>query len=121
MITHLVSSIAVLLKEHGTQIKAFHSLSHSQSVDVPTQFLCPISKEIMKDPVIAACDGNTYERENIENYLKQHNKSPVTGAVAAVSMVFPNNTVKKMIDEFMSANSHNMQDQNESEQEGVVE
>ena len=75
----------------------------------------------MKDPVIAACDGNTYERGNIENYLKQHMKSPVTGAAAANTMTFPNNSMKQMIEEFMSANSHNMQGQNENAQEGVVE
>ena len=32
---------------------------------IPDEFKCPITTEIMKDPVIAA-DGITYERKSIE-------------------------------------------------------
>ena len=39
---------------------------------------CPISRSIMRDPVFAA-DGYTYERTEIEKWLKQHNTSPSTG------------------------------------------
>ena len=42
-------------------------------INVPDEYKCPISKTIMKDPVIAA-DGNTYEREFIETHLKMSEK-----------------------------------------------
>ena len=32
---------------------------------IPNEFLCPVSTEIMVDPVIT-CDGFTFERNNIE-------------------------------------------------------
>merc|ERR1712173_439285 len=73
IIDHLVSSIGSLLREHGAKKK----IKESKSVDVPSAFLCPISNEVMKDPVIAF-DGYTYERSEIQDYLKQHNKSPQT-------------------------------------------
>ena len=37
---------------------------------------CPITHEIMNDPVIAA-DGHTYERRAIERWLSQKNYSPI--------------------------------------------
>jgi len=115
-IDHLVSSISTLLREYGAKTK----IKESKSVDIPSEFLCPISNEVMKDPVIA-CDGHTYERSEIENYLKQHNKSPLTGEAAEHSFVFPNKAMKKQIEAFLSANNHNAQQSNELAAEGVVE
>ena len=48
----------------------------------PPSFLCPISRELMRDPVTLA-DGHSYERENIEQWFSAHNTSPITGAVLA--------------------------------------
>jgi hypothetical protein len=38
---------------------------------------CPISLELMEDPVIAL-DGHTYEREAIEKWFECSNSSPLT-------------------------------------------
>ena len=75
----------------------------SQSCNIPEEFICPLSKQLMRDPVIAF-DGNTYERVDIEAYLKQNNKSPVTGEEAEHSIVIPNNAIKKQIAAFQRAN-----------------
>lgn len=46
--------------------------------DVPKCFLCPISKELMADPVVAA-DGHSYEKASLQWWLKSHGTtSPVT-------------------------------------------
>jgi hypothetical protein len=37
----------------------------AERVSVPAHFLCPISQELMEDPVIT-CDNFTFERNNIE-------------------------------------------------------
>ena len=115
-IDHLVSSIQNLLKEHGAKT----GIKESKSVDIPSEFLCPITNEVMKDPVIAF-DGHTYERSKITDYLKQHSKSPVTGDAAEYSMVIPNKAMKKQIQAFLSANQHNLQESVEMAEEGVVE
>lgn len=44
----------------------------------PKHFLCPITYDIMQDPVIAS-DGYTYERSAIMNWIKNNNTSPMTG------------------------------------------
>ena len=46
--------------------------------DLQSFLECPITHEIMNDPVIAA-DGHTYERRAIERWLSQKNYSPMTG------------------------------------------
>ena len=40
-------------------------------------FICPITAEIMVDPVVDP-DGNSYERQAIETWLARHGTSPIT-------------------------------------------
>ena len=42
------------------------------------EFVCPLTQEIMSDPVVAG-DGQTYEHSAIERYLTQSQQSPITG------------------------------------------
>ena len=44
---------------------------------VPDVLRCPISQNLMLDPVIAA-DGKTYDRPSITEWMKRHNTSPLT-------------------------------------------
>lgn len=44
---------------------------------IPNNFICPITRVVMTDPVVAS-DGHSYERQYIEEWLKDHNTSPVT-------------------------------------------
>jgi len=45
--------------------------------EIPDEFKCPISLEIMKEPVLCS-DGFYYERECIIDWLHHHNRSPMT-------------------------------------------
>ncbi|XP_018597156.1 WD repeat, SAM and U-box domain-containing protein 1 isoform X2 [Scleropages formosus] len=64
---------------------------------VPDEFLCPITREIMKDPVLAA-DGYSYEREAIEDWIKAKNRSsPMTNLPLPTTTVTPNRTLKMAI------------------------
>jgi len=47
------------------------------TVEPPSIFICPITQEVMMDPVFAS-DGFTYEREAIEGWIANHNTSPMT-------------------------------------------
>ena len=42
--------------------------SQAAQIDVPTEYLCPLSLTLMTDPQIAA-DGNSYERSNMLAYF----------------------------------------------------
>ncbi|XP_040370252.1 putative U-box domain-containing protein 50 isoform X2 [Rosa chinensis] len=65
--------------------------------DIPTQFYCPIYKEVMKDPHVAA-DGFSYEREGIEKWLQTgHDTSPMTNLKLKNKILTPNGTLKLLI------------------------
>ena len=69
---------------------------------VPAEFICPISQEIMTDPVVAE-DGNTYERRNIIQWFREGKLvSPLTNQPLSSDLLFPNLYLKKLIDEFNS-------------------
>jgi hypothetical protein len=49
-------------------------------------FLCPITTEIMKDPVVLS-DGHTYERA--AEWLRTHNTSPLANIVVSMADARP--------------------------------
>lgn len=61
---------------------------------------CPISRQLFKDPVIAA-DGFTYERELITKWFEMHNTSPLTNAQININILIPNLTIKSFIKDFL--------------------
>ncbi|XP_071379119.1 WD repeat, SAM and U-box domain-containing protein 1-like [Centroberyx affinis] len=79
-------------------LKAEHSGS-----EAPDEFLCPITRELMKDPVIAA-DGYSYEREAIESWIRAKNKSsPMTNLPLQTTLVTPNRSLKMAIARWKSS------------------
>ncbi|NWI53425.1 WSDU1 protein, partial [Calyptomena viridis] len=67
------------------------------SVSVPDEFLCPITRELMKDPVIAA-DGYSYEREAMELWISSRRRSsPMTNLPLPSLLLTPNRTLKMAI------------------------
>lgn len=74
-------------------------------VEVEQSLCCPITFELMKDPVIAA-DGHTYEREAIEQWIHEKNASPITGQPLTSSSLVPNLSIKHIIDQFASMNNN---------------
>uniref|UniRef100_A0A3B5L356 WD repeat, SAM and U-box domain-containing protein 1 n=1 Tax=Xiphophorus couchianus TaxID=32473 RepID=A0A3B5L356_9TELE len=64
---------------------------------VPDEFLCPITRELMREPVIAA-DGYSYERLAIENWIHTKNRSsPMTNLPLLTTLLTPNHTLKMAI------------------------
>jgi len=62
----------------------------------PLQFICPLSKKLIEDPVILT-DGYTYEYKDIKNYLRFNDTSPVTGEKLKNKQTVSNNILKWMI------------------------
>ena len=62
-------------------------------------FLCPISLEIMKDPVMSP-HGITFERSNIENWLINNDTCPITKKALKITDLISNFTLKGAIREF---------------------
>ncbi|KAK9909205.1 hypothetical protein WJX75_008707 [Coccomyxa subellipsoidea] len=57
--------------------------------EAPDSFCCPITHEILRDPVVA-CDGYSYERGPITNWLQTHNTSPMTNEPLESKYLVPN-------------------------------
>ena len=72
-------------------------------VPIPNAYICPISFEIMSDPVVTS-DGFTYERKHIMQWLESHSTSPSTGATLESTFLIPNVTVRGLILDFLEEN-----------------
>lgn len=99
--------------------------SDSVCLGIPDEFLCPITRELMKEPVIAAgelrssivcfiitlclfvvftqffplqTDGYSYEKEAIESWISTKNRSsPMTNLPLLTTLLTPNHTLKMAI------------------------
>mmetsp|Transcript_28910 Transcript_28910/g.81419 ORF Transcript_28910/g.81419 Transcript_28910/m.81419 type:complete len:231 (-) Transcript_28910:1453-2145(-) len=60
-----------------------------------SEFYCPITYEVMVDPVVAS-DGFTYERSAIVDWLRRHDTSPMTRQKIS-RYLHPNNALRQMI------------------------
>jgi len=75
----------------------------NEKIDIPPEFICPISLEIMKVPMIFP-DGQTYEKDSIKKALSINPHSPLT----KISMKFEegkiNYALKNLIETFLKQN-----------------
>lgn len=78
-----------------------------QEIEVPSHFLCPISMQLMKDPVIVST-GITYDREHIEKWLLtcKNKFCPVTKqALSEDTDPTPNHTLRRLIQSWCILNN----------------
>jgi len=75
---------------------SFPSVTKPRKPSINQNFVCPITQELMKDPVMAA-DGFTYERVAISEWLKDHNTSPSTNLELDHKNLIPNHAIRSMI------------------------
>jgi hypothetical protein len=68
----------------------------------PKSFLCPLTMDIMFDPVLDS-DGNTYERLALMEWLKENRTSPISRQPLSDRMVIPNIALREAIHEFMGS------------------
>ena len=76
-------------------------------IDIPQYFLCPISLQIMRDPVTTVT-GITYDRESIEQWLSTAENSvcPVTKLPMSKSAgLTPNHMLRRLIQAWCIANA----------------
>ncbi|CAH8387231.1 unnamed protein product [Eruca vesicaria subsp. sativa] len=77
-----------------------------EEIEIPPFFLCPISLEIMKDPVIVST-GITYDRDSIEKWLfsGKKNSCPVTKQDITDADLTPNHTLRRLIQSWCTLNA----------------
>ncbi|XP_020227222.1 U-box domain-containing protein 18 [Cajanus cajan] len=70
----------------------------------PEDFRCPISLELMTDPVTVST-GQTYDRPSITKWLRAGNTTcPKTGEKLTTTELVPNTTLKRLIQQFCADN-----------------
>lgn len=80
---------------------------HIRLMPIPGCFLCPISQEVMVDPV-STVDGSVYEREYIEQWFRQREQqhepltSPATGVVLRSKLLLPLMALKKAVEAYLA-------------------
>ncbi|KAI5314637.1 hypothetical protein L3X38_043813 [Prunus dulcis] len=73
-------------------------------VQIPYHFRCPISLELMRDPVTVST-GQTYDRPSIESWVATGNTTcPVTRAPLSDFTLIPNHTLRRLIQDWCVAN-----------------
>ncbi|KAM5153355.1 WD repeat, SAM and U-box domain-containing protein 1 isoform 3-T6 [Mantella aurantiaca] len=82
------------------KIEELQSKMKAASSNVPEEFLCPITWEIMKNPVIAS-DGYSYERRAIESWISTRRTSPMTNLPLENLLLTPNRTLKMALNRWL--------------------
>ena len=83
----------------SSSLAAERAPSVEEEEDPPADFICPITTEVMSDPVMAA-DGHAYERTAIERWLATKSTSPLTGGALEHSILVPNHMLRRQIREW---------------------
>lgn len=81
------------------------SCSQPMSSNIPDDFRCPISLDLMKDPVIVA-SGHTYDRHSIAQWIESgHHTCPKSGQRLIHMALIPNYALKSLVHQWCQENS----------------
>lgn len=75
-------------------------MTNQQLSSPPRDFLCPITREIMQNPVLLIEDGHSYELYAIQRWLRDHNSSPMTNKTLRDRRFVHNFNLKNAIEEY---------------------
>uniref|UniRef100_A0A0E0HJJ3 U-box domain-containing protein 12 n=1 Tax=Oryza nivara TaxID=4536 RepID=A0A0E0HJJ3_ORYNI len=95
----------VVTEDHANDALTTRSASiKHRSPIIPDEFRCPISLELMQDPVIVS-SGQTYERSCIQKWLDSgHKTCPKTQQPLSHTSLTPNFVLKSLISQWCEAN-----------------
>lgn len=66
---------------------------------LPRGFVCPLTLTLMREPVIAA-DGHSYEKAQLEEWLRDNDTSPLTNLRLPHKLAVPNHALRSLIEEY---------------------
>lgn len=93
----LVRYAKCVLYGGSTPSSEFRQRRSSSGLAVPTDFRCPITLDLMRDPVVVAT-GQTYDRDSISLWIQSgHSSCPKTGQTLAHTNLVPNHSLRNLI------------------------
>jgi U-box domain/CCCH-type zinc finger/RNA-binding, Nab2-type zinc finger len=85
---------------HGTVVvDDEQTAAATTTVEPPREYMCPISAELMVDPVLSTL-GYTYERAAIEVWLNQRGTEPYSRQPMSSAQLVPNRVAKDLIEKW---------------------
>ncbi|KAJ0909463.1 putative transcription factor C2H2 family [Helianthus annuus] len=79
--------------------------TQSTVINIPDEYRCPISLDLMQDPVIVA-SGHTYDRVSIAQWINSgHHTCPKSGQRLIHMALIPNYALKSLIHQFCQENN----------------
>ncbi|GMJ00770.1 Plant U-box 3 [Hibiscus trionum] len=100
-----INQIMVLISHIRDYMLKIDHFEPTSGILIPPRFLCPLSLELMLDPVLVA-SGQTYERASIQEWLDSGlTICPKTCQPLAHKNLIPNYTVKEMVASWCEENN----------------
>jgi hypothetical protein len=99
-------------KEEKEDVPVIHGVKASSTITeenedearnsraIPDGFVCPLTLEVMVDPVLDG-EGNTYERKALLEWLKKCHQSPISRQPLNQKFLVPNIALRDAINDFM--------------------
>ncbi|KAG0490853.1 hypothetical protein HPP92_007716 [Vanilla planifolia] len=87
------------IKQVGEETKKIPTFKWTgeSSVTIPKDFCCPISLDLMRDPVIVS-SGQTYDRASITQWMEEgHSTCPNSGQILSHYQLTPNRALRSLI------------------------
>lgn len=89
------------IDSHLTEVRSLLMKIASNDSDLPLEFICPITHELMRDPVVLE-DGFTYERSAINEWFNTGKQtSPMTNMDLSDINCIENTILREKIDEYL--------------------
>ncbi|CAI8586332.1 unnamed protein product [Vicia faba] len=101
-------------KIHDNDSTFLSSSSSRSMVSIPDEFRCPISLDLMRDPVIVS-SGHTYDRVSIAEWINSgHNTCPKSGQRLIHTALIPNYALKSLVHQWCYENNVSVNENNSS-------
>lgn len=71
-----------------------------EAEEVPEQFLCPITRCLMRNPVISPL-GHTFERQAIRTWISSNHSDPISRTRLDPGQLAPNRAIAELIDDLI--------------------
>ncbi len=94
-------AIQAAITLQSMRIQEQMELDENVEEEIPEEFKCPISLDLMQDPVLAA-DGHSYDRAQIESWFRTSHTSPNTRLRLNTLALYPNIELRNRINSWLS-------------------
>lgn len=97
--------IILQVEEHYFEQMMQAVKNEDHAMDIPNEFLCPISLEIMEDPVVLVETAVTFDKKSIDTWLYAYgqNTCPVSRKVLIEPRYVENRFAKMLIEDWLKA------------------